>query len=82
MSNLTIHELSQMAKDEVAALGLFIGDRRVRSVTKTSSAYTIHLGSGDLISAKSHQRINEFSIPRQANSSDRIQRYGRFGSSI
>jgi hypothetical protein len=82
---MVLRELVGKSVEELNALGCHVDGRRCESVTYDgpgSNAYTVYFGTGDILQGKGHTRFESLAFPRQAKSSDRIQRYGEFGTSI
>lgn len=60
-----------------------LGFGSLSSVIKSQrGGYIVTFRDGTCVAAKGHDKPNELKIPRQAHSTDRIQRYGKFGTSI
>lgn len=82
---MTIRELAGKSAEELSNLGCHIQGVPVRSIVYDgpgSNCYSLHLGSGLILSAKGHTEFESVEIPRQPKSDDRIRRYGEFGTSI
>jgi hypothetical protein len=75
-------ELLGLTTDEILAKGIWIEDRQLRSATKQGAETRLYFGTGEILLVKNHERIDSLSFPRQSHGSDRIQRYGDFGTSI
>lgn len=54
----------------------------VQSVVAEKGGYQVWLGTGEVILARGHDRLSDLRRAKVAHSSDRIQRYGNFGTSI
>jgi hypothetical protein len=78
---MTLRELSKM--DGAAQLGIAVEGRLLRAVTyQGNCVYLAYFGTGEILEGKGHQKPEQLRFPRQLRSSDRIQRYGEFGTSI
>jgi hypothetical protein len=78
---MTLRELSKM--DGAAQLGIAVEGRLLRAVAYQGNfVYLAYFGTGEILKGKGHQKPEQLRFPRQLGSSDRIQRYGEFGTSI
>ena len=78
---MILRELSKIGN--VAHLNIMVEGRHLREVEyQGNCVYTAYFGTGEILKGKGHQKPERLRFPRQLRSSDRIQRYGEFGTSI
>jgi hypothetical protein len=59
-----------------------LGHAHLSEVYKSRAGYVVKFLDCTLVEAKGHDQIENVRKPRQARSSDRIQKYGEWGTSI
>lgn len=62
--------------------GLTVDGIPVRGVSKEAHGYAVKLGTGEIIPAKGHQKIEDLRRSKPVSSHARIRQYGEFGSTI
>lgn len=78
---MQIRDLVGKTREQIAKVGDVDG-YPVQEVVKFSSGYYVRMGRGDMLQVKGHYTLKDVHLPREARSSDVIQSYGEFGSSI